>query len=434
MGKPRKQRWCANYYPPDPDKTDKDIVNDYIYRYNINKEKFYKLLTNSKKTRRHKSQETSERNGTIKVKTPPRPQNRFILYRRFESRSPKFKKRRKEDRKVKLTSKEIAILWKNETEEVKKVFCALERMVKIKHREVYGDDYKYKKKKRGSSISSDNSSTESLPYYQASQSSIDSISSNMSLHTLGDSTSSNLNSPNQNMMNDAIPGDSHNHNFTNNALGDSTSPSLNLPNQNLMIDATSGDYLRSYNYNFTNNTLGDTTSLNLNLPNQNMMNDATFGDLHNHDFINNILGDSTSPNLRLQNPNLMNADAFRDSTPPNLISQNQNIMNDATSGDCPGFTYILEDSTSSSSQNYNLPNYVSTLPDLFYDQDNLNNYANSTSPNNDAFGFCTQQSSNFDSTDPFEPDYMVDNTYLYFDFIVRQLLESNLKQSVSGYL
>ncbi|CAB4460266.1 hypothetical protein RhiirA1_410293 [Rhizophagus irregularis] len=122
-------------------KPDEDIVKELSHLLYLDIDE---LLINSKETRRYKN---LKRRGITEFEKPPRLQNIFILYRRNKSASPEFKNKLKVDRKVKLTSKEIGILWKNETEEVKKLFYALERMAKKKHREIYGDNYKPERKK-----------------------------------------------------------------------------------------------------------------------------------------------------------------------------------------------------------------------------------------------------------------------------------------------
>ncbi|PKY38786.1 hypothetical protein RhiirA4_517534 [Rhizophagus irregularis] len=155
-------------YPPDPNKPDEDIIKESIHLLYLDIDK---LLINSKKTRRY---ERLSRKGITEFEKPPRPQNIFILYRRNKSASPEFKSKLKVDKKVKLTSKEIGILWNNETEEVIKFFCALERIAEKKHREIYGDNYKFEKKKsqpkdrknknkKGSLISSHSPPIETLP-------------------------------------------------------------------------------------------------------------------------------------------------------------------------------------------------------------------------------------------------------------------------------
>jgi hypothetical protein len=156
------------YYEPDPNKSDEDIVKESIHLLYMDIDE---LLINSKVTRRYKR---LMRKRITEFENPPRPQNRFILYRRNQSASLDFKNKPKEDRKVKLTSKEIATLWEDEPEEVIKLFCALERMAEKKHRKIYGDGYKPERKKRQSenkkclSMSSYSSSTEtsleSSPY------------------------------------------------------------------------------------------------------------------------------------------------------------------------------------------------------------------------------------------------------------------------------
>ncbi|CAB4387138.1 unnamed protein product [Rhizophagus irregularis] len=155
-------------YPPDPNKPDEDIIKESIHLLYLDIDK---LLINSKKTRRY---ERLSRKGITEFEKPPRPQNIFILYRRNKSASPEFKNKLKVDKKVKLTSKEIGILLNNETEEVIKFFCALERIAEKKHREIYGDNSKFEKKKsqpkdrknknkKGSLISSHSPPIETLP-------------------------------------------------------------------------------------------------------------------------------------------------------------------------------------------------------------------------------------------------------------------------------
>ncbi|RGB32034.1 hypothetical protein C1646_670462 [Rhizophagus diaphanus] len=122
-------------------KPDEDIVKELEHLLYLDIDE---LLINSKETRRYKN---LKRRGITEFEKPPRLQNIFILYRRNKSASPEFKNKLKVDRKVKLTSKEIGILWKNETEEVKKLFYALKRMAEKKHREIYGDNYKPGRKK-----------------------------------------------------------------------------------------------------------------------------------------------------------------------------------------------------------------------------------------------------------------------------------------------
>src|SRR5436190_2108311 len=119
MSNYKEQRKCGKYYAPDPDKPDEDIITESIHPLYLNIEE---LLANSKKTRRYKR---LKRNKIPEIKKPPRPQNRFILYKKNMLNSPEYKKKSKKDRKVKFTSKEIGIRWGNETEEVIKFFCAL---------------------------------------------------------------------------------------------------------------------------------------------------------------------------------------------------------------------------------------------------------------------------------------------------------------------
>ncbi|GBB83788.1 hypothetical protein RclHR1_10460002 [Rhizophagus clarus] len=157
-----------NYVPADPNKPDEDIVKESIHLLYLDIDE---LLINSKTTRRYKK---LKRNGITEFEDPPRPQNRFILYKRNKLQSPEFKKRKKEDKKIKITSKEVSKLWKNETEEIIKVFSALERMAEEKHKEIY-DGYKFEPKSRKtkdkeSSISSCSSPpTETSPEIHNSQ-------------------------------------------------------------------------------------------------------------------------------------------------------------------------------------------------------------------------------------------------------------------------
>ncbi|CAG8666655.1 17832_t:CDS:1 [Funneliformis caledonium] len=126
---------------------DYQIVYNSNYPFTIDRNM---LINNSKK-----------RTGSNKA---PRPQNPFILYRRDMSARLKAESA---DNKIKEAkrSKEIAIRWKKETEEVKALFYALSRLAKQKHIEVYGKDYKYVPAKRGTKAKSraknyDNSGTD----------------------------------------------------------------------------------------------------------------------------------------------------------------------------------------------------------------------------------------------------------------------------------
>src|SRR6266496_3397431 len=107
MGKSKKQRGSYAHnrnsnkkYGPDPNKSDEELVNESIHLLNL---ELSELLTNSKKTRRY---EDIQRDGISEFDDPPRPQNRYILYRRNRSASSNFKNRPKKDRKVELTSNE----------------------------------------------------------------------------------------------------------------------------------------------------------------------------------------------------------------------------------------------------------------------------------------------------------------------------------------
>jgi hypothetical protein len=347
MGKPKNCR-LGKYYPPDPDKPDEDIINESIHLLNIGKDELIELLTNSNKTRRFKRQERLVRNGTIKKKKPPRPQNRFIIYKRYKLLTPEFKDKPKKDRKVKSTSKVIGSLWQTETEEVLKLFCAFERVAEEWHRKTYGDDYKYEKEKkrqrksrktknkRESSMSSDCFSTESSSYYQTSQSSTDSISSDISLHSLQDSTSLNLSLQNQYTMND-------------DNLGDSTPPNLILHNQTPM---SVENHLASYNQNIMNDaTFEANYPPDLISHNQNIMNDVTVED-YDYYLANCTLGDLTPPNLISHNQNTMSVENYSssythgDSTSSNLSSQNLNLIGNPNLTDYPSDTeqsYYLVD-------------------------------------------------------------------------------------------
>src|SRR5205809_800426 len=117
MGKSKQQRGSAykrnnKKYGPDPNKSDKDIVNESKYLLNLELEE---LITNSKKTRRY---DDIQRNGISELEKPPRPQNVFVLYRKNRSAGSEFKNRPKKARKIELTSKVIADHWNNETDEV----------------------------------------------------------------------------------------------------------------------------------------------------------------------------------------------------------------------------------------------------------------------------------------------------------------------------
>jgi len=123
MGKSKQQRGSAykrnnnKKYGPDPNKPDEDIVNESIHLLNMELDK---LIANKEMP-----------------KKDPRPQNVFVLYKKNRLAGSEYKNRPKKDRKIKLTSKEIANCWHNETDQVKKVYFALQRMAEKKHKEIY---------------------------------------------------------------------------------------------------------------------------------------------------------------------------------------------------------------------------------------------------------------------------------------------------------
>src|SRR5438045_2249014 len=164
MGKSSVHKKNNEKYGPDPNKSNKDIVKEFIKSYPLNLE-MDTLLTNSVTNRRHKKMQKIRGN-------PPRPLNPYILYRRDKMASPEFKNRPAKDKRAKDISKEIANCWNSETNEIKKFFYALARIAEKKHGEKF-KNYEYKKPKNKqktrkteneneSSISSSSSPTESL--------------------------------------------------------------------------------------------------------------------------------------------------------------------------------------------------------------------------------------------------------------------------------
>src|SRR5262249_37411783 len=74
-------------------------------------------------------------------------QNAFMLYRRIKS--SEIKKKSAKDKKQKSVSKKVATLWEQESDEVKKVFYALQRIAEKKHNNTF-KDYKFIRKTRKS--------------------------------------------------------------------------------------------------------------------------------------------------------------------------------------------------------------------------------------------------------------------------------------------
>ncbi|RIA98910.1 hypothetical protein C1645_748424 [Glomus cerebriforme] len=123
MGKSKSNK-RESFKRCDPNKSDEDIIKDSNYQFFIDIDE---LLENSKTTRKAKKIQSTGV-GT------PKCQNAFILYRRNQAHNPKYKNRREKDKQADI-SKEIGANWKHETEDVKKLFYALNRMAKKKYSE-----------------------------------------------------------------------------------------------------------------------------------------------------------------------------------------------------------------------------------------------------------------------------------------------------------
>ncbi|RGB26084.1 hypothetical protein C1646_770909 [Rhizophagus diaphanus] len=135
---PRKSNKNKKKYPPDPNKSDEDIVNESKHLLNCDVDM---LAVNSETTRRHGYMLKN------RIKRPPRPLNAFILYRRDLMNSPEFKDRPTREKKAKQVSKEIADRWHNENDKMKKLFYALARIANKKHKQIY-KNYKFVRKIR----------------------------------------------------------------------------------------------------------------------------------------------------------------------------------------------------------------------------------------------------------------------------------------------
>lgn len=138
LNQPRKSNKNKKKYPPDPNKSDEQIVNEYKHLLNCD---VNTLAVNSETTRRH---EYVLKN---KIKIPPRPLNAFFLYRRDLMNSPEFKDRPAREKKAEKISKEISERWNNVDDETKNVFHALARIANKKHKEIY-KNYKFIRKVR----------------------------------------------------------------------------------------------------------------------------------------------------------------------------------------------------------------------------------------------------------------------------------------------
>src|SRR5215470_14947474 len=131
MGKSERRRGRISNDPAH--KSDEEIVQESISllfsRLEINnlEKSLDKFLTNSKNKKRSR---------------PPRPPNAFIIYRRIKMASREFKNRLIVNKRACNVSKEIASLWRNEPDGLKKVYYALQRMADKKHKEIY-ENYKY---------------------------------------------------------------------------------------------------------------------------------------------------------------------------------------------------------------------------------------------------------------------------------------------------
>lgn len=110
--------------PPDPNNAtllginnDDEIIRASNYKFNLNVEA---LVSNRNK------------------KKPPRRQNAWILYRKDKSANPEFKGLKSSE-----ISKRVSTMWEKEPIETKALFEVLSRMAVKKHKEIYGEDYKY---------------------------------------------------------------------------------------------------------------------------------------------------------------------------------------------------------------------------------------------------------------------------------------------------
>ncbi|GBB83790.1 hypothetical protein RclHR1_10460004 [Rhizophagus clarus] len=98
--------------------SDEQIINESTYKFFLD---MNTLLTN--------------REG---LSHPPKSQNAFILYRNNKMASPEFKNRPARKKRACDISKEIAVLWNREPENIKSLFRALARIAKRMNSEIYG--------------------------------------------------------------------------------------------------------------------------------------------------------------------------------------------------------------------------------------------------------------------------------------------------------
>ncbi|RIA92407.1 hypothetical protein C1645_765225 [Glomus cerebriforme] len=143
--------------PPEPNKalclhinanSDEELVRRSNYKFNSSVE----ILINDSETSRFAA--SNRKRGVKKV---PRRQNAWILYRRDKSVIPKFGG---------LTSahisKEISKMWDNESRETIELFEALARMAVKRHKERYGENYKYNPVQKKSSGKEEGNQNEPL--------------------------------------------------------------------------------------------------------------------------------------------------------------------------------------------------------------------------------------------------------------------------------
>jgi hypothetical protein len=123
------------HFGSDP-KTYKELIYNSRVKKTLNLS--IEVLTNDSTTSR-----LAQRNRSVrtKVKTIPRPQNPWIIYRRDKSASSEFK-----GVKSWITSVIIGDRWKKESSEVLEYFVALSMLALENHQKKYGD-YKYQPKK-----------------------------------------------------------------------------------------------------------------------------------------------------------------------------------------------------------------------------------------------------------------------------------------------
>lgn len=85
-------------------------------------------------------------NSKIRNTKPPRPLNCWIIYSRNKCNELKKFKEYKNTTMIEM-KRIVSLMWKKERQEVKSLFIHLEKYAKILHKNIYGENYKYKPKR-----------------------------------------------------------------------------------------------------------------------------------------------------------------------------------------------------------------------------------------------------------------------------------------------